>query len=120
MARLEIIADAYLSVGSPCNWRRRLCCKCGEDFHSQLIERVRANLADLDRQLAGKHLREVGMRTGGRLSCAVPALQTDEEVAIALLNDRGVYVHPGQFLMTLRARGNMVVSLIVPLGADFC
>jgi len=114
LARLEIIADAYLSVGMPVQLAAPALLQMRGGFHSQLIERVRANLAVLDRQLAGQ-------TTCARLECEagwtavlrVPALQTDEEVAIALLNDRGVYVHPGHFYDFARS-GNMVVSLIVP------
>jgi aspartate/methionine/tyrosine aminotransferase len=41
----------------------------------------------------------------------VPAVQTDEELAIALLETRDVYVHPGHFF-DFGDEGYLVVSLI--------
>ena len=42
----------------------------------------------------------------------VPALQSDEDLAISLLTKAGVYVHPGHFY-DFRQSGYMVISLIV-------
>jgi aspartate/methionine/tyrosine aminotransferase len=42
----------------------------------------------------------------------VPVLQTDEDLAIALLKARGVLVHPGHFYDFARP-GHVVMSLIV-------
>jgi len=41
------------------------------------------------------------------------SLSSDWREFLELLNDRGVYVHPGHFYDFARS-GNMVVSLIVP------
>jgi aspartate/methionine/tyrosine aminotransferase len=41
----------------------------------------------------------------------VPATRSDEELALALLNDKGVYVHPGHFY-DFSSEGYLVVSLI--------
>ena len=41
----------------------------------------------------------------------VPAMQTDEELAIELLDTKGVYVHPGHFF-DFASDGYLVVSLI--------
>jgi aspartate/methionine/tyrosine aminotransferase len=41
----------------------------------------------------------------------VPVVQTDEELAIALLETRDVYVHPGHFF-DFAGEGYLVVSLI--------
>ena len=43
----------------------------------------------------------------------VPATRSDEELAIALLTEKDVYVHPGHFY-DFPADGYLVVSLITP------
>ena len=114
LARLEVIADAYLSVGTPVQLAAPALLQMRGEFHSQLIERVRANLAELDRQLAWQsNCARLECEAGWTAVLRVPALQSDEELAIALLNESGVYVHPGHFYDFARP-GHMVISLIVP------
>jgi alanine-synthesizing transaminase len=113
MARLEVIADAYLSVGAPVQLAAPALLEMRGEFHRQLIERVRANLAELDRQLAWQsHCTRLECEAGWTAVLRVPALESDEELAIALLNECGVYVHPGHFYDFARP-GHMVISLIV-------
>jgi len=114
MARLEVIADAYLSVGTPVQLAAPALLEMRGEFHSQLIERIRANLAELDRQLAWQsHCTRLDCEAGWTAVLRVPALESDEELAITLLNQSGVYVHPGHFYDFARP-GHMVISLIVP------
>jgi len=115
MARLEVIADAYLSVGTPVQLATPALLQLRGEFHSQLMERVRANLAELDRQLACQtNCTRLQCEAGWTAVLRVPALQSDEELAIALLNESGVYVHPGHFYDFARP-GHLVISLIVPV-----
>jgi len=114
MARLEVIADAYLSVGTPVQLAASALLQMRGEFHSQLIERIRANLAELDRQLADHtSCKRLECEAGWTAVLRVPALPSDEKLAIALLNERGVFVHPGHFFDFARP-GYIVVSLIVP------
>jgi alanine-synthesizing transaminase len=114
MARLEVIADAYLSVGTPVQLAAPALLQMRGEFHSQLVARVRANLAELDRQLARQsNCARLECQAGWTAVLRVPALQSDEDLAIALLNSSGVYVHPGHFYDFARP-GHMVISLIVP------
>lgn len=114
LARLEIIADAYLSVGTPVQLAAPALLKMRGAFQRQVTARIHKNLGELDRQLAAQ-------TTCSRLECEggwtavlrVPALQTDEDLAIALLKDRGVLVHPGHFYDFAQV-GHIVTSLIVP------
>jgi aspartate/methionine/tyrosine aminotransferase len=43
----------------------------------------------------------------------VPALGNDEDLAVRLLEERGVYVHPGSFF-GFAGEGWLVVSLLTP------
>src|SRR6267143_1574772 len=54
LARLEVIADTYLSVNAPVQLSIPRFIQQRHTFHKQVISRVRRNLAELDRQLAAQ------------------------------------------------------------------
>jgi len=114
VARLEVIADAYLSVGTPVQLAAPELLETRGAFQEQVMARVRANLSELDRQLARPEVStRLECEGGWTAVLRVPAVQSDEELAIAVLEERGVLVHPGHFYDFARP-GHMVVSLIVP------
>ena len=51
LARLEVIADTYLSMNAPIQWATPALLGQRQDIQRQLLDRVLANLAELDRQL---------------------------------------------------------------------
>lgn len=114
LARLELIADAYLSVGTPAQLAAAALLETRAAFQAQVMQRIHSNLCELDGQLARQSVC-------ARLACEgawtavlrVPALQSDEDLAIALLKERSVQVHPGHFY-DFSQPGYIVVSLIVP------
>ena len=62
------------------------------------MSRVRRNLAELDRQLAGqKACARLAVESGWYAVLRVPATRSGEDLALALLNEKGIYVHPGHF-----------------------
>jgi alanine-synthesizing transaminase len=110
--RLELIADTYLSVSTPAQLATARFLELREGFQRQLMARVRENLAELERQLA-RHVSCVRLRVEGGWYAIlrVPATRSDEELAIELLEKKGVYVHPGHFY-DFHGEGHLVVSLI--------
>ena len=111
-ARLEVIADTFLSMNAPIQLALPTFLSQGRAFQKQLMERVRRNLAELDRQL---YLQKVCSRLevegGWYVVLRVPATRPEEDLALALLNEKGVYVHPGHFYDFLHD-GFLVLSLI--------
>ncbi len=98
VARLEVIADTYLSVNAPVQLAIPRFLEHRHAFHKQVISRIRRNLAELDRQLAMQKTCSRMTVEGGW--CAVlraPATRSDEDLAIELLTAKGVLVHPGHF-----------------------
>jgi aspartate/methionine/tyrosine aminotransferase len=76
------------------------------------MTRVRQNLAELDRQLARpKACTRLELEGGWYAVLRMPAVETDEDMAIALLDTKDVYVHPGHFF-DFAGDGFLVVSLI--------
>jgi len=116
MGRLEVIADTYLSMNSPMQWAVPVLLEQRKDIQRQLMERVQRNLAELDRQLAGQKACERLLVEGGWYAVLrVPVTRSDEELAIELVREKCVLVHPGHFY-DFPSDGYLVVSLITAEG----
>jgi alanine-synthesizing transaminase len=114
VARLEVIADTYLSVNALVQLAMPKFLEQRHAFHKQVISRVRRNLAELDRQLAEqKACARLTVEGGWCVVLRVPATRSDEDLAIELLTTQGVSVHPGHFY-EFASDGYLVVSLITP------
>ena len=114
LARLEVIADTYLSVNAPVQLAIPKFLEQRHAFQEQVISRVRRNLAELDRQLAmQKACSRLTVEGGWCVVLRVPATRSDEDRAIELLTAQGVSVHPGHFY-EFASDGYLVVSLITP------
>jgi len=113
LARLEVIADTYLSVNAPVQLAIPKFLDERHTFQKQMMSRVRRNLAELDRQLAAQKTSSRLIAEGGWSAVLqVPATRSDEDLAIELLTTHGVSVHPGHFY-DFPSAGYLVVSLTV-------
>ncbi len=114
LARLEIIADTYLSMNTPVQQGTAVFLRQRYKFQEQLKTRVLRNLTELDRNLAEQTFcKRLKLEGGWYGVVRVPALRSDEELAIELLTKKNVYVHPGHFY-DFRTEGYLIVSLITP------
>lgn len=112
--RLEVIADTYLSMNAPVQWAIPAMLAERIAIQHQLTTRTRANLSELDRQLANQVLcTRLEVEGGWYVILRVPVTGSDEELAIALLRQTGVLVQPGHFY-DFATDGYLVVSLISP------
>src|SRR5579859_1657957 len=114
MGRLEVIADTYLSMNAPIQWAVPALLPQREEIQRQLLSRVKANLAELDRQLAEQKACQRLMVDGGWYALLrVPVTRSDEELAIELVRNKRVLLHPGHFY-DFPSDGYLVLSLITP------
>jgi alanine-synthesizing transaminase len=114
LARLEVIADTYLSMNAPVQLAIPAFLEQRLAFQQQVMARVRKNLAELDVQLsAQKSCRRLHTEGGWYAVLRVPAMRYDEDLAVDLLTTKNVYVHPGHFY-DFPADGYLIVSLITP------
>jgi alanine-synthesizing transaminase len=114
LARLEVIADTYLSMNAPMQWALPTLLAQRGEFQKQLLGRVSGNLAELDKQLADqKSCNRLAVEGGWNAVVRVPVTCSDEELALELLEAKGVYLHPGHFY-DFPSKGTVVVSLITP------
>jgi alanine-synthesizing transaminase len=112
LSRLEIIADTYLSLNAPVQLAAPTLLNQRKQIQAQLLNRVRANLVELDRQLAQqKACQRLAVEGGWYAVLRVPVTQSDEDLAIDLLRKASVLVHPGHFYDFPRD-GYLILSLI--------
>jgi aspartate/methionine/tyrosine aminotransferase len=112
LARLDVIADTYLSMNAPIQWALPALLEQRKTIQQQLLDRVAGNLAELDRQLAAqKTCQRLTVEGGWYAVLRVPLTQTDEELAIDLLRRQSVLLHPGHFY-DFPTDGYLVLSLI--------
>jgi len=115
MGRLEVIADTYLSMNAPIQWAVPALLEQRKNIQRQLLERVRRNLAELDRQLTGQACQRLRVEGGWYAVLRVPVTRSDEELAIELVREESVLVHPGHFY-DFPNDGYLVLSLIAAEG----
>jgi aspartate/methionine/tyrosine aminotransferase len=114
LERLEVIADTYLSLNTPVQLAAGFLLEQRHGFQKQLMARVLKNLAELDSQLARhKTCARLEVEGGWYAVLRVPATRPDEELAVELLEQHDVYLHPGHFY-GFSSDGYLVVSLITP------
>jgi aspartate/methionine/tyrosine aminotransferase len=115
LSRLEVIADTFLSMNAPIQHALPHWLSTRQWLQQQVRERVQANLDALDAALAAQSLvSRLSVQAGWYAVLRVPALQSDEDLTIGLLQQAGVYVHPGHFF-GFSGSGWLIVSLLTPL-----
>ncbi|MGD0957964.1 MAG: pyridoxal phosphate-dependent aminotransferase [Candidatus Acidiferrales bacterium] len=114
MARLEVIADTYLSLNTPLQCALPVLLAQRHAMQPQLMQRIETNLGKLDTLLGKQKLvSRLEIEGGWYAVLRVPALRSDEELAIRLLEEHSVLVHPGHFY-DFPDEGYLVVSLLAP------
>ena len=112
--RLEIISDTFLSASTPVQLALPELLATRVDFQAQLIARLKANLAFLDRELPRAPACSRLLVAGGwYVTLRVPVTGSDEELALSLLEKDHVLVEPGHFF-DFAAEGYLVLSLMTP------
>jgi aspartate/methionine/tyrosine aminotransferase len=114
LARLELIADTFLSMNAPVQHALPAWLDGRASLQSQIAGRTRANLSILDSRLeSSTGIMRLAVEAGWYAILRVPALGTDDELVLALARDWGVLVHPGHYYGFAGA-GWLVVSLLPP------
>ncbi len=110
---LELVADTYLSVGTPVQHALPGLLEAGRSIRTAILARVRENLERLTRAAAASQLARVLPVEGGWSALLqLPATRSDEDAALELL-EAGVLVQPG-WLFDLDRHGTFVLSLLPP------
>jgi aspartate/methionine/tyrosine aminotransferase len=113
-ARLEHIADAFLSVGTPVQLAAPRLLDLAPEIRGPIRARLERNLAALER--AAGRVPEVScpVPDGGWYgSLRLPAIASSESWALDCLERASVYLHPGE-LFGFEREARVVVSLLPP------
>jgi hypothetical protein len=118
LARLEVVADTYLSVSTPVQVAAPALLARRDELSAPIRERVATNLRALRSAIGpGCPATLLEPEGGWYAVLRVPATQTEEERVTRLLDDRDVLVHPGYFF-DFPGEAYLVLSLL-PSPADF-
>ena len=111
MARLEVIADTFLSMNAPMQFALPSWLAERALMQEQIRQRVRENLAVLDARLVGTQASRLAMQAGWAAVLRVPRHVAGKTFVEAAL-ENGVVVQPGEFYGL--PEGRVVVSLLTP------
>jgi hypothetical protein len=112
LARLEILGDTYLSVGTPVQRGAPALLARLPELQAPVAARVLGNREALARRLkAGAPATLLTAEGGWYAVLQVPATISEEERVLRLLVERDVLVHPGYFF-DFAAEAYLVVSLL--------
>ena len=114
LAAYEIVADTYLSVSTPVQVAAPSLIEQGALVRAQILARVRQNLVTL-RSHAGAFpaVNVLPVEGGWSVVLQVPAVRSEDALALELLEMDDVLVHPGYFFDFAR-EAYIVVSLLPP------
>jgi aspartate/methionine/tyrosine aminotransferase len=112
LARLEFIADSYLSVSDAVQHALPRLLSDGAGIRSQIERRARGNFERL-RALSARYpsCEVLHAEAGWYAAIRVPSLRPEEELALELLSRDAVLVHPGYFF-DFPGESVLVVSLL--------
>jgi alanine-synthesizing transaminase len=113
LARLEVIADSYLSVSTPVQVALPALLARRAELQSPILDRLRRNLDLLRAGLSGAAATLLPPEGGWYAVLRVPATLPEEERVTRLLDERSVLVHPG-FFFDFPDEAFLVLSLLTP------
>jgi hypothetical protein len=110
--RLDWIADTYLSVGAPVQHAAVEWLRLRSTLAGPIAARVRGNLEQLERQLAGRAAARLVAPEGGWYAVLeLPQVASEEDFVVERIERDGVLVHPGHFFDFSR-EAFVVISLL--------
>jgi alanine-synthesizing transaminase len=111
LGRLELIADAFLSVGAPVQHAVGELLATRHVVQDGIQSRLRANLETLRSIVAGTAVTVLDVEGGWYATLRVPRTRAEEAWSLVFLEEDGVYVHPGHFF-DFADEAYVVVSLL--------
>jgi len=110
LARLEIIADTYLSVNTPVQNALGVWLEQAPEFQKQIMTRVKENLQWLSGHL-NDHTELLTLQGGWYATLRIPAVKSEEEWVLEFLKEDTVLVYPGYFF-DFEREAYIVLSLL--------
>ena len=112
--RLELIADTFLSVGTPIQHALPTLLETGAKTRDAILDRAKKNLSAIDRVLGeNSPITRLRVDGGWYATLRLPTVKSEEAWVLELLREDGVLVHPGAFF-DFESEAYVVVSLLTP------
>lgn len=112
LARLEVVADTYLTVGTPVQRALPAILARRVELHMPIAARVAGNLASLRRRCAPPCPVTLLEPEGGwYATLRIPATVPEEDRVARLVEEDGILVHPGYFF-DFPHEAHLVISLL--------
>ncbi|MEA2337780.1 MAG: hypothetical protein QOE82_1787 [Thermoanaerobaculia bacterium] len=109
---LELIADNFLSVSTPVQAALPELLAIAPQIRDAIRQRTSSNLAKLQQDISDyPAARVLPVEGGWSAVIRVPRIDSDEALALRLIEKHGVVVHPGYFF-DFETDGHLVVSLL--------
>ncbi len=115
MARLEVIADAFLSVGAPVQHALGAILASSAAARESIGARTLDNLRWLEGAVRGSAASVLDVEGGWYATVRLPRTRSEEAWALAFLEHDGVHVHPAHFF-DFDDEAYVVVSLLTAEG----
>jgi aspartate/methionine/tyrosine aminotransferase len=113
-ARLELVADSFLSVGTPVQHALPVLLASRGVAERAILSRIGANLTAARRAIRdGSPASVLHVEGGWYAIIRVPRTRSEEAWTLLLLDRFGVYVHPGAFF-GFDSEAYLIVSLLAP------
>ncbi len=112
-ARMELIADTYLSVGTPVQCAAAALLSARAAIQSQIRARTAENLARLRQRLTATAFRVLDLEGGWFAGVEAPRIRSEEEWALELLRRKNVLAQPG-FFYDFEREAFLILSLLTP------
>jgi alanine-synthesizing transaminase len=113
LGRLEVIADAFLSVGTPVQHALPHLLASRGIAECAIQRRTRDNLAFAREAVADTAVSLLDVEGGWYATLRVPRTRGEEAWVLTLLEEDGVHVHPGHFF-DFEDEAYLVASLLTP------
>ena len=110
LQRLELIADTFLSVGTPVQCAAPALLGARHSIQAQIRDRVSDNLGYLNSVVTGTPYRVLRVEAGWYATLQVPRTRTEEQWVLNLLAG-GVIVQPGYFF-DFESEAFLILSLL--------
>ena len=118
LARLELIYDTYLSVGTPVQHHVAELLDAGSSITRQIAQRVRDNYACLERLVSSFQAITMRPAEGGWYAVLqVPRTRSEEALVLEILERNHVLVQPGYFFDFPREA--FLVASLLPDPSEF-
>lgn len=113
LGRLELVADGFLSVSTPAQVAAPALLGSAEIARRSIHARLVANLLELRRRAERSAVSVLRVEGGWYAPLRLPAIRDSEAWTARLLEEDGVWVHPG-FFFDFAEEAYAVASLLTP------